>query len=128
MARDITRSIEQVRLAFPSNKDCVILDQTMSKLMNEKSYHAVRLDTPNVLVLDKRYAELKNFYDNNKCDSVLGNISLSKVNEISSTFKEIDEIRINARTDKLVRNRNIIGASILLAGIGVILIVNKKLK
>jgi uncharacterized coiled-coil DUF342 family protein len=122
----MARSIADIRKLFPYNDDCVELQKTIDKLINEKSYYALRMDSGEISVLDKRLSELNSFFNKVTCEMVIGNKKLEQVSEIANKYQEIDKIRIESESIKERNKRVYIGIGIVLAGAGIILITNRK--
>jgi uncharacterized coiled-coil DUF342 family protein len=122
----MARSIADIRKLFPYNDDCVELQKTIDKLINEKSYYALRMDSGEILVLDKRLSELNSFFNKVTCEMVIGNKKIEQVSEIANKYQEIDKIRIESESIKERNKRIYIGIGIILAGVGIILITNRK--
>lgn len=122
----MARSIDEIRKLFPYSDNCFDMQKTIDKLINEKSYYAVRLNTGELNVLDKRLAELNSHFNKITCDVVIGNKKLEQVSNIAEKYGEIDKIRIEAENKKEVNKRIYIGIGIMLAGVGIILITNRK--
>ncbi len=122
----MARSIADIRKLFPYNDDCVELQKTIDKLINEKSYYALRLNSGEISVLDKRLSELNSFFNKITCEMVIGNKKLEQVSEIANKYQEIDKIRIESESIKERNKRIYIGIGIILAGVGIILITNRK--
>ena len=57
---------------------------------------------------------------------MLGNKKLEQVSEISTKYQEVDKIRIEAENKPQVQKRIYIGVGIVLLGVSIILITNKK--
>lgn len=122
----MARSINEIRRLFPYTDDCLLLEKTINKIINEKSYYSLKMNSGELAVLDKRLGELNDYFAKINCEMVLGNKKLEQVSQIAKTFGEIDKARIEAET-KAERNKRIyIGIAIILAGVGIILITNKK--
>jgi uncharacterized coiled-coil DUF342 family protein len=122
----MARSIADIRKLFPYNDDCVELQKTIDKLINEKSYYALRMDSGEISVLDNRLSELNSFFNKVTCEMVIGNKKLEQVSEIANKYQEIDKIRIESESIKERNKRVYIGIGIVLAGAGIILITNRK--
>lgn len=122
----MARKIEDIRKLFPYSDDCVQLQKTIDKIINEKSFYALKLNSKEIVVLDKRLAELNGFYTKINCELVLGNKKLEQVSEISTKYQEVDKIRIEAENKPQVQKRIYIGVGIVLLGVSIILITNKK--
>ena len=122
----MARSIADIRKLFPYNDDCVELQKTIDKLINEKSYYALRMDSGEISVLDNRLSELNSFFNKITCEMVIGNKKLEQVSEIANKYQEIDKIRIESESIKERNKRVYIGIGIVLAGAGIILITNRK--
>jgi hypothetical protein len=122
----MARSIEQVRTAFPYSEDCFQLEKTSGRIINEKSFYSTKMNSAEILVLDKRLKELNDFYSKINCELVLGNKKLEQTLGISEKYQELDKIRIETESFKQRNKRIMIGIAIILAGVGIILITNKK--
>jgi hypothetical protein len=113
-------------LAFPFSDDCVELQKTIDKIMNEKSFYALKLNRTQMGLLDKRIKELNDFYAKKNCQIVLGNKKLEIVSDVATKYQEVDKTRIEAESKPQVTKRIYVGIGILLAGLSIILITNKK--
>lgn len=122
----MARSIDELRKLFPYSDDCVELQKTIDKLINEKSYYALNMKSSEIKVLDSRLKELNDFYSKINCEMVLGNKKLEQVSDIASRYGQVDKSRIEAENKKAVKNRIYVGVGIVLAGVIIILITNKK--
>ena len=122
----MARNIEDIRKLFPYSDNCLEMQKTIDKIMNEKSFYALRLDSKEMSVLDARLVELNNFFAKKNCQIVVGDKKLEQVNEIANKYKEIDKIRIEAESKSEVKKRIYIGIGILLVATSIILISNKK--
>jgi hypothetical protein len=122
----MARKIEDIRKLFPYSDDCVEMQKTIDKIINEKSFYALRLDSNELSVLDARLSEINNFFAKKNCQIVVGDKKLEQVNEIANKYKEIDKIRIEAESKSEVKKRIYIGIGILLVATSIILISNKK--
>jgi hypothetical protein len=122
----MARNVQQIRDAFPYSNDCFEMQKTIDKVINEKSYEALKASNSEVSLLNQRLAELERFFEKSNCSLVLGNSKMQQVGDVVSKYNEIDRIRIEAESDAEVKKRILIGASVLLAGVGIVLIVNRK--
>ena len=122
----MARSIDQIRKLYPYSDNCFQMEKTIGKLMNEKSYYSLRMNSGEMLVLDKRLKELNDYFSKINCQIVIGNKKLEQVSDIAEKYGEIDKIRIEAENKEAVKKRIYIGIGIMLAGVGIILITNKK--
>jgi hypothetical protein len=122
----MARSIDQIRKLFPYSDDCFELEKTIGKVINEKSFYALRLSTGEVSVLDKRLKELNDFFAKKNCQMVIGDKKIQQTLDISKKYGEIDKIRIETQSIADRNKRIFIGVGIVLAGVGIILITNKK--
>lgn len=122
----MARSIDQIRKLFPYSDNCFDMQKTIDKLINEKSYYALKMNSGELLVLDKRLGELNSYFNKITCEMIIGNKKLEQVSDIAKEFGEIDKIRIEAESKNEVKKRIYIGIAIILAGAGIILITNKK--
>lgn len=121
----MARKIEDIRLAFPYSDDCFQLEKTIEKIMNEKSFYALKLNRTEMQRLDLRLAELNDYFAKKNCQIVLGNKKLEQVSEVATKYQEVDKIRIEAENKPEVKKRIYIGVGIILAGLSIILITNK---
>lgn len=124
----MARSIEDIRKLFPYSEDCSQLKKTIDKLINEKSYYALKLNKSEIKNLDQRLKELNDYFNKINCEIVLGNKKLEQVSQVSEKYGEIDKIRIEAESKSEVKKRIFIGIGILLTSVAIILITNKKIK
>ena len=122
----MARSILEIRKLYPYIDDCVELQKSIEKLIVEKSYYSIKMNSGEILVLDKRLSELNNYFNNINCNSFIGDNKLEQVSEIASKYQEIDKIRIQTENKEQVNKRILIGISIIFAGVGIILITKKK--
>jgi hypothetical protein len=122
----MARKIEDIRKLFPYSDDCVEMQKTIDKIINEKSFYALRLDSNELSVLDARLSEINNFFAKKNCQIVVGDKKLEQVNEIANKYKDVDKIRIEAESKSEVKKRIYIGIGILLVATSIILISNKK--
>jgi hypothetical protein len=121
----MARSIQQIRVAFPISNDCFELQKTIDKIINEKSFYAIKLNRTEMQRLDLRLAELNDYFSKKNCQILLGNKKLEQVSEIATKYQEVDKVRIEAENKPEVKKRIYIGIGIMLAGLGIILITNK---
>jgi hypothetical protein len=122
----MARNIEQIRKAFPYSDNCFELEKTIGKLLNEKSFYALKMNSGEIVVLDKRLAELNSYFSKINCEVVLGDKKLEQTLEISKKYGEIDKIRIETESKSQTNKRIYIGIGIVLVGVGIILITNRK--
>ena len=122
----MARSIEQIRKLFPYSEDCFELEKTIGKIINEKSFYALKLNTGEISVLDKRLKELNDFFAKKNCQMVIGDKKIQQTLDISKKYGEIDRIRIEAENTSNTNKRIFVGVGIVLLGVGIILITNKK--
>jgi hypothetical protein len=122
----MSRSIEQIRKTFPYSNDCMELQKIIEKLINEKSFYALKLNKTEVSNLDKRLLELTSYFNKLNCEMTIGTSKLKEVLDISKKHQEISKIRIEAESEKEKNKRIIVGAVILLASIGIISLTFKK--
>jgi hypothetical protein len=122
----MARSIEQIRKVFPYSDNCFELEKTIGKLLNEKSFYALKMNSGEIVVLDKRLAELNSYFSKINCEVVLGDKKLEQTLEISKKYGEIDKIRIETESKSQTNKRIYIGIGIVLVGVGIILITNRK--
>ncbi len=120
----MARKIEEIRKLFPYSDDCVELQKTIDKIINEKSFYALQLDSREISVLDARLVELNNFFTTKNCQIITGNKKLEQVNQIATKYQEVDKIRIEAESKSEVKKRIYIGIGILLVATSIILISN----
>jgi hypothetical protein len=122
----MARKIEDIRKLFPYSDDCVEMQKTIDKIINEKSFYALQLDSKEMSVLDSRLVELNSFFAKKNCQIVVGDKKLEQVNEIANKYKDVDKIRIEAESKSEVKKRIYIGVGIVLVATSIILISNKK--
>ena len=73
-----------------------------------------------------RLNELNDFFNKKNCEIIIGNKKIEEVSNISKRYGEVDKTRIEAENKEAVKKRIYIGIGIILAGVGIILITNKK--
>lgn len=122
----MARSIDEIRKLYPYSDDCFVMEKNINKLINEKSFYAVKMNSGEISVLDKRLTELNDFFAKKNCEMVLGNKKIEEVSDIVKKYGEIDKARIESQSIAERNKRIIIGIGIILAGVGIILITNKK--
>jgi hypothetical protein len=122
----MARSIGDIRKFFPYTDNCLLLEKTINKVINEKSYYALKMDSGEMAVLDQRLKELNDYFAKINCEMILGNKKIEQVSEIANKYQEIDKIRIESESIKERNKRIYIGIGIILAGVGIILITNRK--
>jgi hypothetical protein len=122
----MARSIVDIRKFFPYTDNCLLLEKTINKVINEKSYYALKMNSGEMAVLDKRLKELNDYFAKINCEVVLGNKKIEQVSEIANKYQEIDKIRIESESIKERNKRIYIGIGIILFGVGIILITNRK--
>lgn len=122
----MARSIDEIRRLYPYSDNCFEMEKTIGKIINEKSFYAIKMNSGELSILDKRLTELNDFFAKKNCEMVLGNKKIEEVLEISKKYGEIDKIRIETQSIAERNKRIFIGVGIVLAGAGIILITNKK--
>ena len=122
----MARSIDEIRKLYPYSDNCFEMEKTIGKIINEKSFYAIKMNSGELSVLDKRLTELNDFFAKKNCEMVLGNKKIEEVLEISKKYGEIDKVRIETQSIAERNKRIFIGVGIVLAGAGIILITNKK--
>jgi hypothetical protein len=122
----MARSIDEIRRLYPYSDNCFEMEKTIGKIINEKSFYALNMNSGEISVLDRRLSELNDFFAKKNCEMVLGNKKIEEVLEISKKYGEIDKIRIETQSIAERNKRVYIGIGIVLAGAGIILITNKK--
>jgi len=124
----MARSIEQIRKDFPYSEKCSELYGTIRKAINQRSFSSTQMSNNEVSILNKRIEELEQFYNKIKCNDVSIAEKSEKVIGIYDKYKDIDEIRIESESIQQRNKRIYIGIGVMLAGIGILLIINKKNK
>lgn len=122
----MARSIDDLRKAFPYSEDCLEMQKTIDKVINEKSYYALKLNRSEILVLDKRLTELNDFFTKKNCEMVLGNQKIQKVSEIAQKYGQVDKLRIESENIEQRNKRIYVGIGIIFLGVSIILITNKE--
>jgi hypothetical protein len=122
----MARNIEQIRKLFPYSDDCFELEKTIGKVINEKSYYSFTLNTREISILDIRLKELNDFFAKKNCQIIIGDKKIQQTLGISKKYGEIDKIRIEAEINAQRKKRIYVGFGIVLLGVAIILITNKK--
>jgi hypothetical protein len=122
----MARSIVEIRWLYPYSDNCFEMEKTIGKIINEKSFYSLNMNSGELSVLDKRLTELNDFFAKKNCEMVLGNKKIEEVLEISKKYGEIDKVRIETQSIAERNKRIFIGVGIVLAGAGIIIITNKK--
>ena len=122
----MARNLEEIRKAFPYSEDCFEMKKNIDKIINEKSYYASKLNRTEMKFLDQRLNELNDFFNKKNCEIIIGNKKIEEVSNISKRYGEVDKTRIEAENIAETKKRIFIGIGIVLAGVGIILITNKK--
>ncbi len=122
----MARSIDEIRRLYPYSDNCFEMEKTIGKIINEKSFYAIKMNSGELSVLDRRLTELNDFFAKKNCEMILGNKKIEEVLQISKKYGEIDKIRIETQSIAERNKRIFIGVGIVLAGAGIILITNKK--
>lgn len=122
----MARSITELRKLYPTSDDCFWIEKTINRIINEKSFYAIKMNSAELTVLDQRLKELQDDFAKKNCEMVLGNKKIEEVSDIVKKYGEIDKARIESQSIAERNKRIIIGIGIILAGVGIILITNKK--
>jgi hypothetical protein len=122
----MARSKEEIRKAFPYSENCFDLSNTISRAMNQRSFASKQMGNNEVSVLTNRIDELNALYKINKCENDLTKQDSNRVKQVFNKYKEIDQIRIESKNIEQRNKRLYIGIGVLLAGLGILLIANKK--
>jgi hypothetical protein len=122
----MARSLEKIREIFPLSDNCFELQKTIDKVMNEKQFYASKLNRTEMKRLDDRQTELNNYFTKINCKKVVSSKKIQELDEIASKYQAVDKDRIESENKPKVRQRIYIGLGILLVGLSVILITNRK--
>ena len=122
----MARSLEKIREIFPLSDNCFELQKTIDKVMNEKQFYASKLNRTEMKRLDDRQTELNNYFTKLNCKKVVSGKKIEELDEIASKYQAVDKDRIESENKPKVRQRIYIGLGILLVGLSIILITNRK--
>ena len=122
----MARNIEQIRKLYPYSDNCFEMEKTIGKVINEKSYYSFTLNTREISILDIRLKELNDFFAKKNCQMVIGDKKIQQTLDISKKYGEIDKTRIEAEINAQRKKRIYVGFGIVLLGVAIILITNKK--
>jgi uncharacterized membrane protein len=84
------------------------------------------MNSGEISVLDKRLEELNDFFAKKNCQIIIGDKKIQQTLDISKKYGEIDKIRIEAEINAQRKKRIYVGFGIVLLGVAIILITNRK--
>jgi hypothetical protein len=111
---------------FPYTDNCELLAQQIDLLIINKDYWSRQFNnfesgaTNNFLLAKKKWYEVYG------CVAKVETIKMKDVGDVIGVFTDIDEARIESKTDADVKKRIIIGGSVLVLGLGMIIFLSKK--
>ena len=122
----MARSLQKIRDVFPLSDDCFQLQKTIDKVMNEKQFYASKLNRTEMKRLDDRQTELNDYFSKINGKKVVCGKKIEELDEIASKYQAVDKDRIESENKPKVKQRIYIGLGILLVGLSIILITNRK--
>ena len=111
---------------FPYTDNCELLAQQIELLIINKDYWSRQFNNAEADATNNFLLAKKKWYEVYGCISKVESIKMKDVSSVIETFAEIDENRIESKTSSDVKIRNIIGASVLILGLGMIIFLSKK--
>jgi hypothetical protein len=111
---------------FPYTDNCELLAQQIDLLIINKDYWSRQFNNAEADATNNFLLAKKKWYDVYKCISKVESIKMKEVGDVIENFKDIDEDRIESKTSLEVRKRIIIGGSVLVLGLGMIILLSKR--
>lgn len=107
-------------IEFPHTTDCETLQKQIDGLIVSRN-HFQSLNWKEEVLANQNYLDAKKkWYEQYGCETKILENQVEVVKELADTFKEQDKARLTPQTDKQVRNRIIIGASVILISVLII--------
>ena len=111
---------------FPYTDNCELLAQQIDLLIINKDYWSRQFNNAEADATNNFLLAKKKWYDVYGCISKVESIKMKEVGDVIENFKDIDEDRIESKTSLEVRKRIIIGGSVLVLGLGMIILLSKR--
>lgn len=111
---------------FPYTDNCEVLAQQIELLIINKDYWSRQFNNSESDATNNFLLAKKKWYEVYGCISKVQAIKIKVVGDVVDNFTDIDKARIESKTDADVKKRNIIGASVLVLGLGMIIFLSKK--
>ena len=111
---------------FPYTDNCELLAKQIDLLIINKEYWSRQFNNSEADATNNFLLAKKKWYDVYGCISKVEAIKQKDVSSIIENFTDIDEARIESKTDVDVKKRIIIGGSVLVLGLGMIIFLSKK--
>lgn len=111
---------------FPYTDNCELLAQQIDLLIINKDYWSRQFNNAEADATNNFLLAKKKWYEVYGCISKVESIKMKDVSSVLETFTKIDENRIQTKTSSEVKVRNIVGASVLVLGLGMIIFLSKR--
>lgn len=111
---------------FPYTENCELLAQQIELLIINKDYWSRQFNNFESGATNNFLSAKKKWFDIYGCISKVEAIKMKGVGDVIENFKDIDEARIDLKTDADVKKRIIVGGSVLVLGLGMIIFLSKK--
>jgi len=111
---------------FPYTDNCELLAQQIDLLIINKDYWSRQFNNFESGATNNFLLAKKKWYDVYGCISKVESIKQKDVGDVIENFKDIDEARIESKTDIDVKKRIIIGGSVLVLGLVMIIFLSKR--
>jgi hypothetical protein len=111
---------------FPYTNNCELLAQQIDLLIINKDYWSRQFNNSESDATNNFLLAKKKWYEVYGCISKVEAIKIKDVGDVIKNFTDIDLARIELTTDADVKKRNIIGASVLVLGLGMIIFLSVK--
>jgi hypothetical protein len=111
---------------FPYTDNCELLAKQIDLLIINKEYWSRQFNNSEADATNNFLLAKKKWYDVYGCISKVEAIKQKDVSSIIENFTDIDEARIESKTDVDVKKRIIIGGSVLVLGLGMIIFLSKR--
>jgi hypothetical protein len=119
-------SAENLEIIYPQTNDCLLLENQIQRLTNNQYYWSTK-------GVNFQYEATKNYLDKKKqqykqldCDKKIIEFKQKKLDVVVDKFKGIDKERIETESFSQVKNRNILGFSVLVLALGMIIFITNK--
>lgn len=116
----------ELKTAFPETKDCKELQQQLNKLLVNQDYWSRQLNDSETTANKNFLTEKKNTFNRLNCDKTNILEKNAMVDFYFKKYSEIDKDRIEPESKLQAKKRIIVGASILVIGLGILFYTTKK--